>query len=546
MVISRYLLLIYISIFIIGSNISHASPVTYSEISDGDLPHKANTPEYLVFSIGNNVISGVIKTSFPNEKIGLQTDKDDISFIIPEGMYLKSIKFSIDFGKGESRGIALSFDLYSSTNGTNTLLGFEPITVPSQHVTLFQKFLPLHKGNYTLINGKFEHYFINIKKHYQSYNYRWVFEVSAIDSEQAYAWNMLESAQEDYKNGNYEKALKDATPLAKQGISAAQTLLGNMYERGRGVAKDYGIAIEWYMKAYKQGDVSAEYWLNLLHNKATPLSCNSKLVEKILLPLAIEGYPPAMNSLCVDYTMGLCQLPQDFLLARAWCEKAAHHGLPSAKNMLDQTIPEMENHAVQRQNEIKQYERKASLGDLDAHIKLGMMHFYGDTIQGVTKDYTKAAQWFRMPAENGNTEAQIYLGMVYQEQGNLEEAEKWYRIPAESGNARAQLNLAMLYIEQDKMSEALELIKSSAQKNYSMAQYILGSIYEDGVESIPQDYVKSYMWYWLACTDTDLECDTIPLFSGPESLSKKMTESEIAKAKDMANKWLRQYKQNMK
>ena len=66
------------------------------------------------------------------------------------------------------------------------------------------------------------------------------------------------------------------------------------------------------------------------------------------------------------------------------------------------------------------------------------------------------------------------------------------------------------------------------------------------MESIPQDYVKSYMWYWLACTDTDLECDTIPLFSGPESLSKKMTESEIAKAKDMANKWLRQYKQNMK
>jgi TPR repeat protein len=333
--------------------------------------------------------------------------------------------------------------------------------------------------------------------------------------------------------------LQDAKPPAEQGIPAAQILLGNMYERGRGVAKDYGIAIEWYMKAYRQGDVSAEYWLNLLHKKGTPLSCNSKLVDKILVPLAIEGYPPAMNSLCVNYTMGLCLLPQDFQLAREWCEKAEQHGLPGAKDMLDKTIPKMEKLVVQRQNEIKQHEREASLGDFNAHVKLGMLYFYGDTLQGISKDYTRAAQWFRKSAENGNTEAQIYLGMIYQEQDNPEEAEKWYRIPAESGDARAQLNLAMLYIDQGKTYEALELIKSSAQKNYPMAKYLLGSIYEEGPDDIPQDYVQAYMWYWLACTDTDLECDTIPLFSGPESLGKKMTESEISRAKNLANKWLR-------
>jgi hypothetical protein len=181
---------------------SHASPVTYSEIPEGDLPHKTVTPEYFVFNIGNNVISGEIKTSFSTDEIGIQIDKDDIPFIIPEGMFLKSINFSIDFGKGNSRNIALSFDLYINSNGTDTLLGFEPIIIPSQQVTLFQKFLPLQTGSYTLVNGNFEHHFKKVKKHYQSYNYRWEFEVSAIEPEQADAWRMLDTAQQYYKNGD--------------------------------------------------------------------------------------------------------------------------------------------------------------------------------------------------------------------------------------------------------------------------------------------------------------------------------------------------------
>jgi hypothetical protein len=87
------------------------------------------------------------------------------------------------------------------------------------------------------------------------------------------------------------------------------------------------------MKAYRQEDVSAEYLLSQLHKKGTPFSCHPESVKTLPLPLAQQGYPPAMKGICAGHIMENCYLLQDIQLAIECCGKAAQLGvtpLPSA------------------------------------------------------------------------------------------------------------------------------------------------------------------------------------------------------------------------
>ena len=48
-----------------------------------------------------------------------------------------------------------------------------------------------------------------------------------------------------YEMGDYATALREWTPLAEQGDALAQSSLGFMYEKGRGVPTDYKTAVKW-------------------------------------------------------------------------------------------------------------------------------------------------------------------------------------------------------------------------------------------------------------------------------------------------------------
>ena len=60
------------------------------------------------------------------------------------------------------------------------------------------------------------------------------------------------------KSGDYATALREWSPLAKQGLAAAQFNLGLMYAFGRGVPQDYKAAVKWYRLAAEQGDADAQ------------------------------------------------------------------------------------------------------------------------------------------------------------------------------------------------------------------------------------------------------------------------------------------------
>jgi len=61
-----------------------------------------------------------------------------------------------------------------------------------------------------------------------------------------------------YERGDYETALKEWRPLAKQGDADAQYSLGVMYHKGQGVPQDYQEAVRWFRLAAEQGDTVAQ------------------------------------------------------------------------------------------------------------------------------------------------------------------------------------------------------------------------------------------------------------------------------------------------
>ena len=64
---------------------------------------------------------------------------------------------------------------------------------------------------------------------------------------------------------NLGTALKVWLPQAQGGDAEAQYYLGQMFERGLGVAPDYAAAAQWYRKAAEQGDSAAQISLGSLY-----------------------------------------------------------------------------------------------------------------------------------------------------------------------------------------------------------------------------------------------------------------------------------------
>jgi TPR repeat protein len=60
-------------------------------------------------------------------------------------------------------------------------------------------------------------------------------------------------------------ALNMWRPLAEQGVAAAQTGLGILYDNGCAVPKDEAQAFIWYREAIDQGNAEAEYRLGLAY-----------------------------------------------------------------------------------------------------------------------------------------------------------------------------------------------------------------------------------------------------------------------------------------
>jgi hypothetical protein len=130
----------------------------------------------------------------------------------------------------------------------------------------------------------------------------------------------------------------------------------------------------------------------------------------------------------------------------------------------------------------------------------------GQAIADSLPDASKKIELVRVLAERGDANAQLYLGMAYQNGEGIaqdyKEALKWYRLSAEQGDATAQYDLGFMYL--------------------------FG-------QGVPQDYVLSHMWYNIAASNADgkKRKDYTGL---RDSLERLMTLQQISEAQGLARK----------
>ena len=118
-------------------------------------------------------------------------------------------------------------------------------------------------------------------------------------------------------------------------------------------------------------------------------------------------------------------------------------------------------------------------------------------------DYTNAFKEFKMSADQGNTEAQLKLGTMYQFGVGIAqddaEAAKWYLKAADQGLAEAQFNLGVMYARGD---------------------------------GVPKDYMLAYMWFDVAAAQGHNKAR-----KNRDVSATQLTLKQIAEAQALAEAW---------
>lgn len=99
----------------------------------------------------------------------------------------------------------------------------------------------------------------------------------------------------------------------------------------------------------------------------------------------------------------------------------------------------------------------------------------GNTI--VQKDIKRAAHWYRLSAEQGNTSSQIGIGILYSTQDGIdldfEKALNWTMLAYENGDKSAAHNIATIYRDKEQYRKAFSWYKRSVKHGFwdSLLEY---------------------------------------------------------------------------
>lgn len=150
----------------------------------------------------------------------------------------------------------------------------------------------------------------------------------------------------------FERTLLDA----KKGDSKAMGILGLLYEKGEGTAKDLDQAFQWSKKGAQKGDAAAQNNLGFLYFRGLGVKEDDAEALRRFRKAAAQGLASAQANLGLMFARGT-SVPKDYALALEWFQKAADQG------------------------------------DMEAQVNLAQMFSLG---QGAPKDLVASYQWFTL------------------------------------------------------------------------------------------------------------------------------------------------------
>jgi hypothetical protein len=137
------------------------------------------------------------------------------------------------------------------------------------------------------------------------------------------AWAGFDEAEAAYFRGDYATALKGLLPLAEQGDSDAQNILGSMYNNGQGVPQDYAEAAKWYRKAAEQGETMAQLMLGFKYENGEGVPQDFALAHMWYNLAAAGGVKMGvvLRDMLAEDRMTPDQIAKAQAMARRWLEK---------------------------------------------------------------------------------------------------------------------------------------------------------------------------------------------------------------------------------
>lgn len=152
----------------------------------------------------------------------------------------------------------------------------------------------------------------------------------------------IEPAVDTSKNNRaaYEATAKALRKSAEEGDASAQYRLGQQYDEGTGVPRDYGQAKEWFEKAAKQGHAGAQVNLGTLYLQGEGAPQSDQMALFWFRPAAEQGHALAFAKLGWMSAQGRGVL-QDFIQAHKWYNLAAANGHGKAAEYRDALAKQM-------------------------------------------------------------------------------------------------------------------------------------------------------------------------------------------------------------
>jgi TPR repeat protein len=349
---------------------------------------------------------------------------------------------------------------------------------------------------------------------------------------------MAQAQKKDTINNNIEQLTKQA----KEGDSVAQYQLGCCYYYGKNIKKNKKEGLKWLNESSKRGYDKAKMELAKIELEKTNIeednfissSQDDSLYIEEQKNLAKHGNIEAQNNLGDCYYYGNHEIKRDYKEAIKWYRKAAERGYAKSQYMLGycyyhgQGVEEDHDEAIlwyrkaadqgyeDAQKELYRIQLsetqindtcnldglkdRANSGDAIAQIDLGDIYYYGKC--NIKQNYKEAVKWYKMAAEQGNSEAQACLGNCYYFgigiNKNYEEAVNYYRKSANQGDKEGESGLGDCYYfgrgVNKNYKTAVEYYTKSANKNKTGAQYMLGWCYYHG-QGVKLNKAEGIRWY---------------------------------------------------
>ena len=215
----------------------------------------------------------------------------------------------------------------------------------------------------------------------------------------------LSNGKAAFDRGDYAAAMRWNRAAADQGNPTAQTLIGYLYEKGLGVARDDAEALAWYRKAAQQGHAPAQRNIGILYEQGAGVAQDHAEALRWYRMAAEQGNAGAQTNAGHLYEKGL-GVPQNYSEALRWYRKAADQEEATAQNNIGVFYDKGYGVAQDYAEALRWYRKSAEQGNVDAQYNLALIYAEG---HGVPRDLGQARQWMQKAAASGDPEAKKWL-----------------------------------------------------------------------------------------------------------------------------------------